>query len=486
MPKNTYEDSRGAVFESQQEAAASNTSLGTNPMTINSSVLQNTKPIKIEAPPSTPTTSGLALTTGGIISQLKTDATAEPFMPANPQKDQLSQMLSDISGGINTQASDEAQFARDEQLYQKKQKATAVSTQLDQMDKDYRDEVAAINKNPGGKSARGLQVEVNEATDRYQNNRANVALTYKVLAGDYNDAAQIVNDKVNSLRAQHTQQLQAYQLAADAIMNDLSASERLIVQEHIATKQRNAEQLQTAYSDVLENAVQNAAPASVLSAIDSASRIPGATAASIQAAAGRYGIPLAAQIQQAQIAQLPLEAAYKKAQIANIYSEIDARKNAATAGGTATLTGKPQTQAQVLAQGFADRTQQADKIITAVGSEFTGVESYLGGIMPNFLKSSTRQQYEQAQRNFVNAVLRRESGAVISNEEFANARQQYFPQPGDTLEVTAQKAQNRNTVINNLYQSGNTYRPATAGSVIEAADGKQYMVGEDGETLIAI
>lgn len=54
---------------------------------------------------------------------------------------------------------------------------------------------------------------------------------------------------------------------------------------------------------------------------------------------------------------------------------------------------------------------------------------------------------QQAQRNFVNAVLRRESGAVISDEEFANAAQQYFPQPGDSPAVVAQKAQNRMTAI---------------------------------------
>ena len=66
----------------------------------------------------------------------------------------------------------------------------------------------------------------------------------------------------------------------------------------------------------------------------------------------------------------------------------------------------------------------------------------------------TRQVFEQAQRNFINAVLRRESGAVISESEFANARRQYFPQPGDGPEVLANKARNRQVVIENLETEG--------------------------------
>ena len=50
---------------------------------------------------------------------------------------------------------------------------------------------------------------------------------------------------------------------------------------------------------------------------------------------------------------------------------------------------------------------------------------------------------EQSQRDFVNAVLRRESGAAISNSEFDNARQQYFPQIGDDDKVIEQKRRNR-------------------------------------------
>ncbi len=61
--------------------------------------------------------------------------------------------------------------------------------------------------------------------------------------------------------------------------------------------------------------------------------------------------------------------------------------------------------------------------------------------------SSEQQRVTQAQRDFVNAVLRQESGAVISDAEFANAKKQYFPAPGDSPPVLAQKRANRQLAV---------------------------------------
>src|SRR3990167_7985424 len=246
-----YQDSQNRKFATQTEAAASNTALGTNPttpMTINSSILQGSPtPIKLPKTTSESTTSGLAMTTNGIASQARIAATMEPppqpqqtdwltqfLQQSSAQKDELTQMRQSIQGDIGQQATQEAQFAKEEDLYKKKTAARTLSDQIDQMDKDYRDEVARIKENPEGKFGGALQADVNKATDRYQNNRANVALSYKVAAGDYNDAAQIVSDKVTSLRNQNTQKLQAYQLTADAIYNDLTESEKLIVQANVS------------------------------------------------------------------------------------------------------------------------------------------------------------------------------------------------------------------------------------------------------------
>jgi hypothetical protein len=67
--------------------------------------------------------------------------------------------------------------------------------------------------------------------------------------------------------------------------------------------------------------------------------------------------------------------------------------------------------------------------------------------LANYAQSPEYQLYDQAKRDFVNALLRRESGAVIAPSEFANAEAQYFPRPGDSPEVIAQKRKNRDNAI---------------------------------------
>lgn len=127
---------------------------------------------------------------------------------------------------------------------------------------------------------------------------------------------------------------------------------------------------------------------------------------------------------------------------------------------------KPQTADQLKAEGFANRLQDANTVISQL--ETTGAK-LIGTIsgdknFPNAFKSPERQQLEQAERNFVNSILRRESGAAISPSEFDNATAQYFPQPGDSDEVIKQKSQNRLRAINNFQvESGkanqNNYDP---------------------------
>ena len=91
------------------------------------------------------------------------------------------------------------------------------------------------------------------------------------------------------------------------------------------------------------------------------------------------------------------------------------------------------------------------------------------GTMLNWTQSPEQQQVEQAQRDFINAVLRRESGAVISDSEFANARTQYFPQPGDSPEVIAQKRRNRALAIEGFAQDTEPLRPGLIKSKADQA-----------------
>ncbi len=107
---------------------------------------------------------------------------------------------------------------------------------------------------------------------------------------------------------------------------------------------------------------------------------------------------------------------------------------------------------QGTAAAYADRMLAADQVLSdpALTTAMTDLIEQGKANVPvagNFLVSEEYQMAEQAQRDFVNAILRRESGAVISPSEFENAKKQYFPQPGDNPIVIEQKARNRRTAI---------------------------------------
>ncbi len=140
------------------------------------------------------------------------------------------------------------------------------------------------------------------------------------------------------------------------------------------------------------------------------------------------------------------------------------------------------TEFQGKASMFGTRAQEADKILTQLDGKYSpaaiqtkeglgniwGVGGALGA-GANAMLSDKSQQAEQAQRDFVNAVLRLESGAAISQGEFDNAKKQYFPQPFDSAPVKRQKADNRKLAIQGLLSNarpGSTIIPEKTGDPV--------------------
>lgn len=117
--------------------------------------------------------------------------------------------------------------------------------------------------------------------------------------------------------------------------------------------------------------------------------------------------------------------------------------------------GKPPklTEAEGKNSGFLVRANASQETLNSLEDQGASLWNNTAGKVPvvgNFLRSQDAQKYDQAKRDFINAQLRRESGAVISPDEFGNAEQQYFPQPGDGPEVIAQKRVNRQNAIRGL------------------------------------
>lgn len=122
---------------------------------------------------------------------------------------------------------------------------------------------------------------------------------------------------------------------------------------------------------------------------------------------------------------------------------------------------QPLTESQGNATAYALRAEQSDGIIKQLQgegfnpAEYPGVRNRLAGGPLNILAPDKAQQYNAAKKNFVTAVLRKESGAAISQSEFENEDQKYFPQPGDGQPVIEQKRKARELAIRALrIQSG--------------------------------
>ncbi len=77
----------------------------------------------------------------------------------------------------------------------------------------------------------------------------------------------------------------------------------------------------------------------------------------------------------------------------------------------------------------------------------------------NISESGLRQQYRQAQQNWVTANLRPESGAVIGVDEMDKEIIKYFPQVSDTKETIEQKARaRRDTELAMTVRAGPAYK----------------------------
>lgn len=143
--------------------------------------------------------------------------------------------------------------------------------------------------------------------------------------------------------------------------------------------------------------------------------------------------------------------------------------------------------AQTQAAGFGKRALASSAIVEGLMQEGydPSSASKLKNKVPvlgNFMASSDDQSFDQAKRDFISAVLRKESGAAISDTEYANEDKKYFPQPGDNPQVMAQKAEARQRAIATLQaQAGKSWE-----KVGDVATGKRTGAsGNWGEAVAA-
>lgn len=142
----------------------------------------------------------------------------------------------------------------------------------------------------------------------------------------------------------------------------------------------------------------------------------------------------------------PLEDAKTQAEIAKLKAETDKAREEKV----------PKTTAdQAKAATFSKRMEQSEAILEGLNDKgFAGTDVSTGvqqsKFFPERFKSEDVKSLNQAKSNFINAVLRRESGAAISAGEFEQGEKQYFPAAGDSPGIIEQKRQNRLLALESL------------------------------------
>lgn len=159
------------------------------------------------------------------------------------------------------------------------------------------------------------------------------------------------------------------------------------------------------------------------------------------------------------------------------------------------------TDTERVAAGYATRMEEAEKEMATVQSGQTPgyLESAaaalpgVGKMAANFARDKDRQVYRQSQEDWVRAKLRKESGAVIADEEMDREIRVYFPQIGDTQEAIERKARARQTAIEAMKQasgpalksSGNPGKPTRKVVRTGKLNGRKVVQYDDGTTEYA-
>ena len=119
-------------------------------------------------------------------------------------------------------------------------------------------------------------------------------------------------------------------------------------------------------------------------------------------------------------------------------------------GGPQDQTRTPLTEAQGRSNMFGNAMRQAEEVLQRVQVPSGGaIAAWRNApeIALNPMLSADNQQYFNAIRLFAAGILRKETGAAFTSQELLDVQSRFFPMPGDSAQVLAQKARSRQQAI---------------------------------------
>ena len=142
---------------------------------------------------------------------------------------------------------------------------------------------------------------------------------------------------------------------------------------------------------------------------------------------------------------------------------------------------------QAVTAGFAERMLYTEGLVREVLNEGykNNFKDLTADEFSNWFGTTFQtdkgQRFYQASRNFIAAVLRKESGAAISDGEYTNGLKQYFPSIGDTQAVIDQKEALRDSAVTGMVNdSGDAFSAIYPNAVSYLS----FTVGDEKEDVI--
>lgn len=255
---------------------------GTTP--ISTSVLEGAKTFSVPQVKSTEAQTNL-----GMKVAPGTPTVTTPEAPKTASQTAQEKMLS-LLGEQGTEADYRAKVQQEAGLEQARLDKQSIAKEKADTTLKYDAKIAELKRNTEGMGGGQLAASVEQLESKKNQELANIAIREQVAQGNVQTALDIVKDKVDAKFEPIKNQINTLKEQFNMIQNDMSESEQMKAQAEITRQTKKLEDISTAARAVLDNAVINKAPQSVIDAIDRVMQNPNASVADVYSAAGSYGV----------------------------------------------------------------------------------------------------------------------------------------------------------------------------------------------------
>lgn len=281
----TYEDTTGKVFKTQQEAAASNTALGTNPKTKSvapvtptptapapseptSASVIGTKPVSIR--PTTPSTTAMGLEE--TIASNNEAIKKQNELDNKAMQDQVDSGKKDITSTFNELAglgAQKEQILKNEGADVAKKAADEYTSQIEAEQLTTRRRIESLQKNnPQGLFGGGLEQEVNRIQNESTMKQADLAILQNAALRKYDTATAIADRKIALQTEALKTRLEGLKFFYEDNKAELTKAQDRQYQEAIKKEERaydKAEKEATTVTNLGLQVATNQAPAAIAS-----------------------------------------------------------------------------------------------------------------------------------------------------------------------------------------------------------------------------